>query len=602
MPSSKNNVIHIWKAKHERDGEKNLADFIRFARDDLAIYSEQGWDAPSWKPNKGISIVFGFREQAGNNYSPVVLFSSPYLEFVRAFIRQQMSIREISSAHIWISTFRYLYKALKMQFPDRDPCILNINGQALKDTEVLIKKSEENKTRQYQIGGKLAVLVKWLLNENIVLTLPNYKSPFKKQVNMSEQIGKYGDKFREERCPSMDEMLSLAECFSRSETIADKYYTSVLVMLCFAPSRINELGGLTIHSLQQGDDDGWYVVWQGSKGFPSHRKGIPKLMLDVVKKAFQQLIEISKPARIAARWAYENPDHFYRHSGCITTSHHDEDEPLSEREIAYALNILGALHHTNKEKINTPTKWINELLREEKISYRRLNDIVHKKYTKNGWPNNSSSNRPIWENLLLIRELELKPNSAVKEFSWVMPSVDTFNEQLSKKPKKVSTLWERFGMTREDGTPISMTTHQLRVWLNTHAKIGGVDDWKIARWSGRADIKQNAAYDLRVLEHKSKLGNDLLKSSYEDVPSALTLRKLNIPVPIKSLGIDREGIADFTGIGFCTHDFAQTPCTKAGECVTCKDHICLTGLPETLDELKYLEKYISEEFNKACLL
>lgn len=57
-------------------------------------------------------------------------------------------------------------------------------------------------------------------------------------------------------------------------------------------------------------------------------------------------------------------------------------------------------------------------------------------------------------------------------------------------------------MTQEDGTPIALTTHQFRVWLNTHAKIGGVDDWKIAQWSGRADYRQNSAYDLRTLEQK----------------------------------------------------------------------------------------------------
>jgi hypothetical protein len=56
-------------------------------------------------------------------------------------------------------------------------------------------------------------------------------------------------------------------------------------------------------------------------------------------------------------------------------------------------------------------------------------------------------------------------------------------------------------------------------------------------------------------------------------------------------------VADFTGIGFCTHNFAQTPCTKAGECVTCKEHVCLTGIPETLTELQHLEKKIAAEFD-----
>ncbi|WP_232311328.1 hypothetical protein [Pseudoalteromonas issachenkonii] len=163
----------------------------------------------------------------------------------------------------------------------------------------------------------------------------------------------------------------------------------------------------------------------------------------------------------------------------------------------------------------------------------------------------------------------------------------------------MSNLWERFEMINENGKPLSLTTHQFRVWLNTHAKIGGVDDWKIAQWSGRADLTQNVAYDLRTLEQKDLLKTELMVASYEDSPSALVLRKARLPVPLKSIGVDREGVADFTGIGFCVHDFARTPCTKAGECVTCKEHVCIKGIPETLEELELLETNIAAQLDHA---
>ena len=598
MSNSGNKIVKIWTSSQYTQGRRNLEEFIKYAREELTLYANQGWEAKKWKPNRGQTIVFGFQEE-GNRYSEVNVFNQPYLDFVKAFVRQQMTIKEITTAHVWITIFRYLYKALEGQAPDNTPCILNLTGQTLKYTELLIRRSVSNETRRYQLGGKLVKLVNWLLEQKIVVTLPNYKNPFPKMQLKAEQIGEEADRFREERCPTMHEMLCLAECFARAQSTADKYYTAALVLLCFAPGRINELGGLTINSLQQGDDGGWYVVWYGSKGFPDHRRGVPPLMLETVRKAFRRLIEISKPAREAAKWAYTNPNKFYRHPDCITPKSHGEAEPLTVKEFVYAMNVVSALHHTNKEKINTPSKWINALLDEGEITYRRLNDLVHQKYRDKNWPNNPKSNRPVWENLLLYRELELKPKSSTKLFSWVMPSISTFIEQLSKKPKNTSTLWERFEMTQEDGSPIALTTHQLRVWLNTHAKLGGMDDWKIAQWSGRADLRQNAAYDLRRLEHKNRLGKELLVTSYDEIPSAVTLKKINLPVPLNTIGVDREGVADFTGIGFCTHDFAQTPCLKAGECITCKDHVCLTGLPETLHELERMEKLIAEEFDKA---
>ncbi|MCT8869576.1 hypothetical protein [Shewanella xiamenensis] len=601
MGKSDNNIIQLWQAKHDKDTQRNLAEFILFAQSELTLYKEQGWDAPSWKPTKGQTIVFGFRQTEGNSYSPIDTFKGPYLEFVKAFIRQQMTLKEITSAHLWISMFRNLYLALVAQEADKAPCIRDVTGQTLKDAVAIIKQSESNLTRRYQIGGKLTILVKWLLNERIVLTLPTFKNPFPKPADKAEQLGEEADKFREERCPTMHEMLSFAECFARAKTVQDKYYTSALVLLCFAPGRINELDGLTIHSLQQGDDGGWYIVWHGSKSYPDHRKPVPLLMLDVVKKAFNRLISIGKPARECAKWAYEHPHEFYKHEGCITPPSHKDNQSLSHSQIAHAMSIVGFLNNNgvNFQHSKALTNWLKALLDEETVTYSRLNEIVHQKYKNKSWPNNPDSKRPVWENLLLYRDLELKPKSATKQFSWTMPTINSFNEQLSKKPKLMSTLWERFNMTQEDGTPIALTTHQFRVWLNTHAKIGGVDDWKIAQWSGRADYRQNSAYDLRTLEQKRRLSTELMLASYDETPSAVILRKYNLPVTLKSVGIDREGITDFTGIGFCTHNFAQTPCTKAGECVTCKDHVCLTGIPETLKELEQMEKLISEQLDKA---
>jgi hypothetical protein len=590
------NVIKIWEAKHQQDGKKNLEEFVRFAKDELKLYSEQGWVVEKWKPNKGQTLVFGFQD---GNYAPIEPFEKPFMDFVKAFIRQQMTIKEISSAHMWIAMFRKLYQALQEQHSGVPPCILNVNNQTIKNTEQKIRDDNAVAMRKYHLGGKLQAFVHWLSKNKIILTLPVYKSPFKKPAHTSEQLGEEGDKFREERCPSMHEMLCLADCYARAETVADKYYTSSLVLLCFAPARFNELGGLTINSLQQGDDGGWYVVWYGSKEYPDHPKGVPDLMLDTVKSAFKRVKDISEPARMAAKWAHDHPDAFFRHDQCITKPQHLEGEQITQREFAHAMNVVGSLHQVDKEKLNTPTKWINALLDEKNLTYRRLNSLVHERYKKKGWPNNSKSDRPVWENLLLIRDLELKPASATKDFSWVMPNVDTFNAQTTRKDKKMSNLWERFEMINENGKPLSLTTHQFRVWLNTHAKIGGVDDWKIAQWSGRADLTQNAAYDLRTLEQKNRLKTQLMVSSYDDVPSALVLRKARLPVPLRSVGVDREGIADFTGIGFCVHDFARTPCTKAGECVTCKEHVCIKGIPETLEELEFLETNIAEQLEHA---
>jgi hypothetical protein len=55
---------------------------------------------------------------------------------------------------------------------------------------------------------------------------------------------------------------------------------------------------------------------------------------------------------------------------------------------------------------------------------------------------------------------------------------------------------ERYGFREPDGSPIRVTTHQFRPWLNTLAQEGGMSQELIARWSGRKDMAQNGAYNL----------------------------------------------------------------------------------------------------------
>jgi hypothetical protein len=57
------------------------------------------------------------------------------------------------------------------------------------------------------------------------------------------------------------------------------------------------------------------------------------------------------------------------------------------------------------------------------------------------------------------------------------------------------SVFQRFGMTEENGNPIRINSHMFRHWLNTLAQEGGMSQHEIARWMGRRRIDENAAYD-----------------------------------------------------------------------------------------------------------
>lgn len=599
--------VIIWMPKEMLTGQENLAEFISFAKEKLTIYNDQedsygkGWDAGKWKTNthgRSIAMVFGF---SINPYNIERLFEKPFMDFAKAFVKQQQTISESKSVADWLYVFRVLHDVLKEKHPDGVPSILDVDVNVQMQAEEVIKLDEKADGKKYHFGGKLESLYKWLNQKQILHNLPVRKNPFPKGKNKIEQTDKESEKWREERCPSMHQMLSFADCFVKAESVKDQFYTSALVLLCFAPGRGDELNSLTINSLQE-EDGKYYVTWYAGKGFGATRKWVPTVMIDVVKEAFKRLIEIGRPARDAAKFAAENPGKFMRHMECVTPLDFDENEELTCTQFLNAMSMKDtALNGRVLNWGNLPQKWIKNLLEKGPITYSELGKLVGDTYKDRNWPKNIKTDRPVWENLCIVRDFELSDDDVKpKAFSWTTSiSVNQINDQLRRRLKGQKTLWDRFGIKDEDGSEISLTSHQFRVWLNTHLMKSGMDDYQIAKWSGRADVTQNRAYDGRTKDEKERLQNEIMKLDHKQKPSPLELLSALQPVPLPSLGIKREGVADFTGLGFCTHNFDRTPCTKAGECITCKEHVCIKGLPESLEQLEQMELLINEQFESA---
>ncbi len=126
-----------------------------------------------------------------------------------------------------------------------------------------------------------------------------------------------------------------------------------------------------------------------------------------------------------------------------------------------------------------------------------------------------------------------------------------------------------------------------------------MDSWMLAKWAGRARILDNRSYDLRTSAEREVQVRAVMQLTSQ--PTALEALKLNLPVTYQVLGIHREGIADVTEYGMCTHDYAMAPCTKGGECMTCKEHVCIKGMPKTLERIQRLEAQIASQFEKTKL-
>jgi len=124
-----------------------------------------------------------------------------------------------------------------------------------------------------------------------------------------------------------------------------------------------------------------------------------------------------------------------------------------------------------------------------------------------------------------------------------------------------------------------------------------MDAWRLAQWAGRARVEDNRHYDLRTQKEREEQIKSLFQ--VDSKPTVLESIKLNLPVAYTDLGLNRIGVADITEYGMCTHDYSMSPCIKGGECMTCKEHVCIKGMPKTLGRIKRLEEQVELQLRKA---
>lgn len=604
------NVV-FFKPLSEVSSLTNLNRFITYCRESLSIYEEQGgFNSNKWIGNRnGRQIRMYFTK-----YNAVHIkgnqdyMNEPFLSFSKAYIRYMQSLNEVSSIYLKIIILRTVHDALIDIHEDAD--VLKVDGIVQSRVTELINSRYPEPDRLFRIGCQLAILYSFIRDHGLVPSLPYWSNVWKRPRSKAEGVDNESRIWQENRCPSLHHMLSLADCFSRATSVRDQYWSSVIALLMFAPSRAGELNHLTVNSLHE-EEGRLGVRWYANKGYGPTIKWVPAVLETMVRIAFDRLRKIGQPAREAAHFSYTNPGVFYRHEYCITPEDFPEDEPLNALQFAHAMCFSPS--EINKIKSNRcdhelisdwkfpwmKRDWIKKLSVNGVITYRVLADYVRDKYQDEFWPNGNNTNRPVWESLLLFREREFHCKHSVKSFSWQMPNIDLINDQLTPRARiiPVQTIFQRFGLKDENGGDIAITSHQIRVWLSTIAERGGMDSWKLAQWAGRARIDDNLHYDLRTRNEKENQINMLTEQYGSE--NLLASIKLNRPVAYQDLGINRIGVADVTEWGFCVHDYSMSPCTKGGECLICRDHVCVKGVPKTLLRIKQLETQLELQLQKA---
>lgn len=619
--------------KYESDCKKNLDDFIKRAKTQLTIYEDQGGFASSnWKHylDNGRSQAMEFSGLAPAGKKTGQPMKSPYIDFAKAYVRNNQSWKATNPGNMMM-VLKACHDSLLQVHSKAD--ILLVDGLVIrKMAEVIFERSSESS--RYRYGQMMEQFINDLKKFKINLKIPSWKNPWKRPGNRAQGTSHEDRAWQAERLLNTQELTALADAFSLAKTNYQKFYSAQAVLLMCAPSRGGELSFLTTdclfeethfeqvkneeaNQLEDKETSILYIRWRAEKGGGLIPKPVHPLIAPTVREAVNRLIQMGEPARKAAKWAIEHPDQFYRHEGCITSKDHKEDDPLSVAEFAAAMGFSdpsrtlseSAFTHGSAIKRLFIQKWVTELVGEkEYVTYRDLakHQVRNFKTAFPAWPNIVGINKPVSQLLCLVREHEFHEKFSPKEYSFVSPNLNLLNDALGAIHQRLPgshSLFSQLGIKNEDGTELVISSHQIRVWLSTMAERGEMDSLDLAMFAGRSRVEDNPAYDLRSMDELKQESKKLLTLGLEslDGTKALEAVKVNVPVTFEMLGFkERIGTVQVSGYGYCEHDWTMSPCTKAGDCISCKEHACVKGLPKNVKNLKKLEEVVQNELNRAA--
>jgi len=568
--------------KHNFQASENLSEFIAFSKAKLTVFgSDLLWDNGAW-PTPG--VTFGNLDQKTRKLDPDKVMRQPFLDFAKAYFRYRQGHKP-TTAHSELTALKCIERALCQQFDNAD---LNDLSYSVLDNAVILAKERYSAGTAYHTGREIARLAAFVSDKNLIPGRLDWKNPILRPTD-TVRTGAKAKEQRDRKLPQDELLDALADIFaSNPEKPRDIFTSSVCAMLLCAPSRVSEILALPIDcEVWQTKRDGTKVYgwrFQPGKGGSPCIKWIPTPMISIAQEAISRIKNLTHEARTIARWYEDKPDLFYRHKDCPNVS---EDQPLTVNQAALALGIV----NINQSYCRS------ELLRfglsdaDGVNSLSILHQWVLTKLPVNfPWFDKERGVR-FSEALFCLQAKQLRVDMPASPVILWQPTANTVNDDLKSREASagyiVPGIFDRNKFNDNRTESFKANSHQFRHLLNTMAQRGGLSQTEIARWSGRADMKQNRVYD-----HMSEFELvDMLRSHDASLVLDKPLEEIAVEIAAK-IPMSRQEFntlsiptAHLTEYGFCIHDYTMSPCQRFRDCLNCTEQVCIKG-DRRIDGLK----------------
>ncbi|EHR41222.1 integrase [Alishewanella jeotgali KCTC 22429] len=567
-----------FKPHFEVTASENLSLFIGKCRDELKVFGENlDWQSFVW-PKIAVFAKLGVttRKPASNE-----CMDDTFTEFAKAYLRYQQGHNPTGT--------RNELKALRAV----EAALIQVKGNAsidrlsidCLDEAVVLAKQHYSSGSAYQCGREIERLAVFLSDNNLIPSnLKTWKNPIPRPSDTTK-TGKEAKAVREKKLPNEIALNAIAEIFaSEPSKQRDIFTTSVFAMLMAAPSRITEILTLPadceVTEIDKNGVERYGWRFFSGKGYEGDIKWIPTVMVEVAKTAVKRAKGLSSHARKLARWIETNPDKFYRHENCPDVS---DTEKLTITQACQALGL--SIKDESTCRSGLKSKGLKQA-----SNFHTLDSLwVHvKEWLPEDFPWFDKDKGIKYSNALFVLNInQFHGNRGCLPLELFKPSNNFFNNDIITRESLGGvhkSIFDRYSYFNEDGSRLKMTSKQARHLLNTMAQRGGLSNLEIAKWSGRADVKQNRTYN-HMTEYELVAMAEQLDTS-KSLFGPMGEVSSHFPVSIQEFNTLEQAAAHVTEYGYCVHDYTMSPCDKYRDCLNCSEQVCIKGDTVKLERIK----------------
>ena len=548
--------------------ERDLAEFIRYCRRDLTWLADHpgfDWDAPAWPRARWAKLSVGKRRHFNDDER----LDAEFIDFAKAYFRWKHT--EHGTEPTWaIQALKCLEAALLTMTGSGS--LQGLSWPVLDEAAATARDHFAPGTR-YHVGRNIRDIARFATERRLVpVDVSTWKSPLARQGS-GTRTGPGGLAESQSKLPSQAGVDAMAEIFANDPADPPaRFISAVWALLMSALWRISEVLRLHVKAeYEEADDNGilsYGLRYYGAKGFRHDIKWVPKVMEPVAREAFRRIREMTEPARTLARHLETRPDvpFLYRDAPQVGV----DDKLTLEEKGTYLRRALP------KGRIFGGPNW-------RFCSMRAHWEQARTKLPK-GFPVFCEQTGLKWsEALFCLHPQLLHETLPTNWYGLLRPTTNTVNDLLRPTGEKTGVPW-KLGYREVDGSPIKLTTHQARHYVSTAAERGNMAQEDLAKWAGRAMLKDNRVYNHMSEEEHVEGARKLLEGS--ELAGTNTSLRIKEPTTPAEWNLRAKGPTHRTEFGTCEHDWVMSPCTKHGDCVNCAEHAYVKGDQEAYARLK----------------